>query len=236
MSFTGVNPTEVLRYIKRLLGDCVYDISDEMSDDEIMRIVFEESLVTYSRYFPYRFRVIVSEKDRVVTGSSNCYKLPNIEGIKINGVTKCMIGNYYNYNINAMPITTNPFNSQLMADYRSMTSTPATWHFIPPNHVEINPQLLTHESALLEVRAVHPTHLNTIPLTMKDYFCRLAYLDVLESLKPYRKRYQSIQTPYGNIELLLDDIENAHSEKAALLDKFQEKHLLQSASLKIFSA
>ena len=57
---SGLNCTDCIRYIHRMLGHSMQEI--ELSDDEIMRIVFQESLPTYSKYFPYRFKETLTSK------------------------------------------------------------------------------------------------------------------------------------------------------------------------------
>lgn len=53
--YSGLTLTSVLRYINRRLGSTMQEI--ELSEEEIIRIVLQESLITYSKYFPYRFEV-----------------------------------------------------------------------------------------------------------------------------------------------------------------------------------
>ena len=55
--YSGLTPTMVLRYINRMLGAAVQTI--ELSEEEIMRVVFQESLYTYSKFFPYRYRMVL---------------------------------------------------------------------------------------------------------------------------------------------------------------------------------
>ena len=77
---TGLTPTAVLRHIKKQIGAIPYE--PELNDEDIMQIVFQTTLPVFSKYFPYRFRVIVQEKDAVVQ-SSNTYILPDIDGLNI---------------------------------------------------------------------------------------------------------------------------------------------------------
>lgn len=233
MAFTGMNPTEVLRYIHRSIGNLVYDI--ELTDEEIMNVVFQETLPTFSKYFPYMFRSLLSEKDEVVAGSC-CYTIPNVDGLRVLGISKVYLGDYYNYNVNLMPASSDPFEMQTFANYRSMTQTPVTWHFYAPNKVEIYPRLYLNMRGLVLIKAVHPRHLATIPTSLRDQFCQLALLDVLESLYPIRKRFENISSPYGNIQLFMDQVERAHEERLQLLEKFHENILNRGDAFRIRAA
>jgi len=233
MSYTGLTPTDVLRHIKRMIGSIVYDI--ELSDDEMMSVVFQHTLPVFSKYFPYRFRVLVSEKDEVVQGKA-CYLLPDIDNLEITGISKVSIGNFYNYTYNNGLIAglSNPYDNQIYADFKSVTETPCTWHYLAPNHIEIFPKLWFKNRAVVTVKAVHPKHLRTIKQSLRDEFLHLALLDVLESLYPIRKRFENISSPYGSISLFLEQVERAHDEREQLLEKFHENSLRDSEAPKIF--
>lgn len=233
MAYTGLTPTAVLRHIKKQIGAIPYQ--PELSDEEMMQIVFQTTLPVFSTYFPYRFRVLVREKDAVVQSSST-YILPNVDGVDIMGISDVNVGEFYGYSYNSGMVAgrSNPYDNQLINDYRSMTQTRVTWHFIAPNHVEILPRLWVKNDALVTVRARHPNHLRTIKESMREYFLQLATYDILEALYPYRKRFESLSSPYGEISLFLEQVERAHDERATLLEKFQEMSLKDAAARKIF--
>jgi len=233
--YRGLTPTDVIRHIKRQIGAVVYDI--ELSDDEMMAVVFQHTIPTFSKYFPYRFRVLVTEKDEVVAGKST-YILPDIDGLEVMGISKVQVGEFYNlgYNSGLVQGFANPYDSQLFADFRSVTQTPVTSHFIAPNHIEIFPKLWLRRSAIVTVKAVHPKHLRTIKESLRDDFLHLALLDVLESLYPIRKKFENISSPYGSINLFLEQVERAHDEREQLLEKFHENVLRDSDAPKIFIA
>ena len=232
---TGLTPTAVLRHIKKQIGAIPYE--PELNDEDIMQIVFQTTLPVFSKYFPYRFRVIVQEKDAVVQ-SSNTYILPDIDGLNILGVSKVNVGAFYGYEYNSGMVAgrSNPYDNQILNDYRSMTQTPTTWHFIPPNHIEILPRLWIRSNAMVTLKAVHPKHLKTIKESLREEFLQLATYDVLEALYPFRKRFESISSPYGEIALFLDQVERAHDERAQLLEKFHDQSLRDADAPKLFIA
>ena len=233
MAYTGLNPTIVLRHIRRELGAIAYDL--ELSDEEIMQVVFQHTLPTFSVYFPYRYRVLVGPQDEIVAGKS-CYLLPNEDNMEIIGISKVSVGDYYGYNYNSSMNAgmSNPMDNQVFNDFLSMTMTKTTWHYLAPNHIEIYPRIMGQSRALITVKAIHPKHLRSIKQSLREQFLKLAYLDVLESLYPIRKRFESLNSPYGNIQLFMDAVERAHDEREELLLKFQDNVLLDSDSPRIF--
>jgi hypothetical protein len=87
---------------------------------------------------------------------------------------------------------------------------------------------------LIEVKAVHPDHLRTIPPNMREQFMKLALYDVLNSIYPIRHRFDNMNTPYGQIQLFIDLVDNAASEREALLSTFQENMLRASDAKRIW--
>ena len=77
----GPSPTDCLRYINRNLGSAMQTI--ELSEDEIMRIVFQESIPTFSKYFPWHFRTTIDTNKNRVEGSMSRFYLNNDELNKI---------------------------------------------------------------------------------------------------------------------------------------------------------
>ena len=87
---------------------------------------------------------------------------------------------------------------------------------------------------MVEVKAVHPTHMKTIPVSMRDEFLRLCLDDVLISLYPIRHRFNSINSPYGNIEVFTEMVDNAQSDKQDLLNGWKENLLRQGNAKRIW--
>jgi hypothetical protein len=138
------------------------------------------------------------------------------------------------YGNHALPLTVNPFETQMLNDFVSMTVTPITWEYIAPNRITIYPKIVQYQSAILEVKAIHPKHLKTIPMNMRDEFLKMALLDVLVSLYPLRHRFESFNTAYGELRPFLDMVDRATDERTALLEKWQSQVLKASKAKRIF--
>ena len=69
---------------------------------------------------------------------------------------------------------------------------------------------------------------------MREQFLKLALDDVLISLYPIRHRFDSLNTPYGQIQLFMDLVDNASSDRESLLDSWRENILRQDNAKKIW--
>lgn len=228
MGYSGMTPTMVLRYINRRLGAVMQEI--ELTEEEIMRVVFQQSIRTYSTYFPYHYRMMLTG-DNLISGSSNTYHIPRNDNIEIIGIHKLWMSNMIQYGSTMIPISTNPFANQIFNDFASMTTTPITWTYLPPNKITIYPKIINYKSATLEVKAQHPKHLKTIPIAMSDSFLELCLLDVLISLYPLRHRFESMNTVYGAIQPFLEMVDRAQDDRDNLLELFKE-NLLRDGNAK----
>jgi len=168
---SGLNCSDVIRYIHRIMGDSVQEI--ELSDREIMRIVFQESIPTYSKFFPYRFKETIHASDSIGGGYTNVYKIPETDGLEIIGVHRVWLDNMNQFGGSLLPLVNNPLESQFLNDTLSQTITPTVFYYEAPNLLTIKPKIHTLQSILVEVKAIHPKHLRTIPMNMRDQFLRL---------------------------------------------------------------
>lgn len=229
---SGLTPTDVLRYIHRMLGAAMQEI--ELSDDEIMRVVFQESLPTYSKYFPYMYKMTIKASDTIGGGYSNVYKIPNKDRLEIIGVHRVWLDNMNQFGGSLIPIVNEPFESQFLQDLLSKTITPTTFTYEAPDLITIRPKIYQLGSAMLEVKSLHPKHLRTIPMAMRDQFLRLALDDVLLSLYPLRHRFENYTTPYGSLQPFFEQVDNAQADKNELLDIWKENYLKDSRTKKIW--
>ncbi len=233
MAYTGLTGTQVLRYINRMLGAVVQEL--DLSEEEMMRVVFQETLPTFSKFYPYKYRLLVNESE-FVQGSLNTYRIPNEDRLEIIGVHKVFLRNMTQFGSTMIPLSYNPFETQIFNDFVSMTVTPVTWTYIPPGELTIFPKIVNYLSALVEVKAIHPRHLKTVPMNMRDEFLKLCLLDVLQSLYPLRKRFENFSTPFGSIQPFMEMVESAKADRDELLEKWRVLLLKDSNAKRIFIA
>lgn len=228
---TGLTPTAVLRYIHRALGSSVQAL--ELSDRDIMQVVYQNSLPLYSEYFPFKPYCILNPKDRI-EGQENLYRIPNPFGLQLTGAYR-VISNQYLYAgtgyFGFIP-NINPFDASLTDNLRSLTITPITFDFFPPNAVRIQPAQLLVNDVVLQFTANHPRHLKTIDSKMREDFCLLCLYDVLLAIRPIRKRFATINTAFGSLEPFNEMVDSAESNRNDLLNKRKEEMLYAGDALK----
>ena len=72
----------------------------------------------------------------------------------------------------------------------------------------------------------HDVSLASIPETCRTSFMELAMLDVKENLYPIFKNYNNLSTVYGNIDLKIENWENAESERKDLISRWDDVYHL----------
>ena len=164
-----------------MLGAALQEL--ELSEEEIMKVVFQQSLGTYSKFFPYHYFLNLMPENHV-EGTLNTYRFERNDRLEIMQIHKVFVSNMVQMGSTMIPMSYNPFEQQVFNDYVSMTVTPVTWEFKPPYEITIYPKIINYQNASIEVRAKHPEHLKTIPVQMKDEFLKLCLYDVLISLYP----------------------------------------------------
>ena len=222
--------TEVIRHIEMYLG---YKFSQlEVSQEEILDIIRMETLPTFSKYFPYPVNTSVDTSLDLVPNSTNTFYLHSeTEIINVNRViTNTLLNQYTSVDCVATQVSpayyTDPISRQLDRDLYSAVKNPITFRFIAPNKVEITPRSVVGLGQLMiQINTVHPDHFGTIPLNMREYFLKLALYDVEIMLYHIRRRFQSLQTTFGEMELFVDELAEAEDKKKELLE---EKFLVNS--------
>lgn len=232
--YSGLTRTVVLRYLNRMLGTTVQTL--EISEEEMMRIVFQESLPTFSKFFPYKYRTELSAKDALDPKYPNIYIIPNDDRLEILGVHNIWISNMNQYGGSLLPVTSEPFAMQELNDLLSMSVATPTFEFKAPNLITIRPKLINNDGALVELKAVHPEHMRTIPMQMRDEFLSLCLYDVLISLYPIRHRFENYTTVYGTLTPFFEMVDSAEGKRESLLQKWQENLLRDSSAKRIWIA
>jgi len=237
--------TEVLRYIERRLGYKFMDL--EIDPKEIIETIQMETLPTFSKFFPYIVNVYVNDLDKV-TGYTNRWhmKTPNdVEIININRVVGLDLINDVSLNTgnDGMMFGTpragtatmgNPIDNQAMADIYSLQRNPTLYHFYHPDIIEISPNYTSMQTYQVILNCVHDKSFTTIPVNMREWFLKLALIDAADTILPLRNRFQSIQTTYGSIELLVDQLQELSGQRDELMDKFMQNINRQSNRKKIW--
>jgi hypothetical protein len=78
--------------------------------------------------------------------------------------------------------------------------------------------------------------MKTVPMNMRDEFLKLTLLDVLVSLYPLRKRFETMTTPYGTLQPFMEMVERSIDDRKELLERFSNLLLKDSNAKRIFIA
>lgn len=228
-----MTPSEVLDHIKMRLG-LSHNISP-LSDEDIIKTINRETLKTFSKYYPYMFMMsIYEDRDQMLLlgDQKGVYflKTGDLEVLNISSiyrVSQYLYDKWPIYNVDA-------FNYQMFSDLKSIVTIPSTFLFIPPNKIEVFPKFYTPSDFMIQVKCVHPTHLMSIPLALRDQFCELAVLDIKTALYPILKNYNGMNTAYATIDLKIDDYANSWDERKTLLSSWDERFYMEPTRRKIF--
>jgi len=173
-----------------------------------------------------------------IPGKVGFYRIPNLEMLETIRMRMMMGNNSYAFTNGTatVPLTLNPISDILYNDYLSAIATPLTWTFWAPNIIERFPKQGTFNNLAIEVDSMHPDHLRTIGIRMRDHFYRLCLLDVLISLQPLRHRFETISSEYGPISLFLEKIDSASSEREQLINMFEQRSMFSGSKRRLFYA
>jgi hypothetical protein len=233
ISNNGLSPTMVLRFLNSQLGSSVQTL--ELSSKEMMRIVYQQSIPTFSKYFPFLPICQLEDKDRI-NGSSTEFRIPNPWNLQILSLHKYYVGAEQRFAGGWLaPMVGNPIDSALLSDRISMFTTPLILEYWPPNRIVIKQNYYNLYGQLsVQFKAVHPTHMKTIEPNMRDDFLHLCLYDVLISLYPMRHRFQTISTTYGSLEPFFEMVDGAEQKRSELLENWQKNYISAGEQKKIW--
>jgi len=223
-----INISQVIRKIEGRLGYKFQML--ELSTEEIVEVLKQDTLLDFSMIFPYIHRVkIDTALDRVSQNDSRFY---------INSPFRILMINDVIYNDRGLYGTGGAYNGNIIMDQissnlKSLTHNPLTYKFIPPNIIEIMPKYNTYGNILVETQCIHPSF-NTIPNKYNNTFFKLALKDVCIYLRPLRQKFENMSTPYGSINLNMDLINEQADSRDDYYQDLKLNKLKYSHQKKIF--
>lgn len=230
-----ITPQFLLTKLKRRLGTKSMEIS--FNDSELLDILYDESLPTFSIYFPavipMKIKLSDCVKARYDTNGvgQRAYHLPIPD---IMNVIDIQSVENYNYNVGsyyAPPMTFEDgfdiFNAEIQQGMmESMMSTPITYEYIQPDILVIDaPGYIPTDTVRIEFLAEHNRDLSTIQFSYLDWLVDLFTLDCKIFLYEDMKHHDKIDTTFQQIDLKIDDWQNAKSERDDLINKFEARFL-----------
>lgn len=235
-----ITMSSTLNHIYRKLG--LSHIPNPLLDDHYETLIIEECLPTFSKYFPYMYKVIVDPKVHAVPGEFGLfYMIPEDPSIEIIGIRDFhRVGGaqgMFNGDLEYTR-TQNPYDVlalQSIHNISSMAYMPDTFLYHNPNIIEIFPKSTrTTDKLIVNTKAVHPIHLATINFNLREEWYKLVEYDAKISAYEILKNVDGAQTPFGNIELKIDRWADAEDKREQLLELWHNKAIKEPNRRKIF--
>ena len=236
--------TRLLNKIERRLGTSTLSLPESIGKDYWPTIIAEDTIPTYSRYFPYSITIVVDQK---------CCKdgfyfidmyLP--EGTKIIGVKDVDWTAYrcdprfdrYGINFATYDFISRDYAiddvafTQISADFMSLFNLGIYVEFEYPNKVRLvsvnGSPVSRYRPFPLKVFIEHPTNLMTISPTMMESFEKLAQADVAAFLYQQLKFYDGTDTVYTQIDLKLETLLEWSNRRDDIVKELDEAHVTAS--------
>lgn len=236
------NMTKLLDKIERRLGTQALNLPEHLRKDKWATVVKEESIVTFSRFFPNKITVIL-DKDCPKKGEYFLidYKLP--DSVQILGIrdinwedfsknATSIFGTYgagmYNYLqdysmdsvllLQARADMTSLFNNGIYLDFKE----PNMVRFRTVTGFDISLGTLMIP---VDVLCVHSDTLTTISPTAMETFEGLAQADVAKFLYGGLKYFDGLETVYANIDLKISDFENEANKREEIVQTLRDGYV-----------
>ena len=232
-----MNITTMITRIKLDLGIYSIALPIDNVDDFILMILQDITLPTFSIYNPFeeRLHVRLKDLDRIQkTYQFESYLLPDFQErvlLEIKNVEYDDSSIYPGgFSVDVFPPSFSMASQDVMTGQATANLVAAmlptlTFHFEYPRTVILYNCFSTY-SLIFTLLFQHDKSFMTIPPTAEESFYKLADLDVKWAMYGLMKHHNNIQTSYGNIEMKIDDWQNASEERKSLLQDWDEKYHL----------
>lgn len=216
----------------------------EIKDFDLAQLIADRTVPDFSRYFPWQFPYTLTKEMAVRNKLGYYYIDPKVVPTAVLGCDRMIDGydvrpglgrspgrNYYtnefSVNINLGSFGMTLVDSKEMTDLLAATTLPTTVRFMPPSTIECFPKG-AYENNLVILNCYHPATLHTIPHNMLSEFIELAYYDFLLYLRPIYKKYSSIPTVFGELQIDTEQMDAARDQRKELIDKLRVKSPLRA--------
>lgn len=232
--------TLLLNKIQRRLGLITLELPDEIGKDSWHTIIEEDTIPTFSRYFPYKITTIIDntcEKDGFFFIDKD---VP--EGCKILGVKDIDWQAYrvdprfdrYGINFSTYDFISRDYGiddvafSQMSADYLSLFNLGIYIEFEYPNKIRLvsvnGSPVSRYRPFPLQIFIEHPSNLMTISPTMMESFEQLAQADIATFLYQQLKYYDNQDTVYMQLDLKLETLQEWANKRDDIVRQLDEAH------------
>ena len=203
------NWNNVLQFVKTNLGAKTSSL--EFTDDEFIHYFQNESLSYFSQIIPHNTWCVINSSNKYYEKnmySENVYKLPenDFEIIDINEIHTTTINTF---RLNTF-FFSDPLDSVIRSiryDIREHILPVNDFHFIKPDLIRFSQELMD-QWVVIELNVEH-ANLHTIPSDMyHKLFKPMCLKNACEMLLNSRNKFTDLTTPFGNIELNINQLES----------------------------
>lgn len=233
--------TLLLNKIERRLGLLTLNLPDEINKDTWHIIIEEDTIPTFSRYYPHKITVIIDnscQKDGFYFIDKD---LP--PGSKIIGVKDIDWQSYrcdprfdrYGINFSTYDFIARDYAvddvalSQTSADFMSLFNLGIYIEFEYPNKIRLvsvnGSPVSRYRPFPLQVYLEHPHNLMTISPTMMEIFEQLAQADVATFLYQQLKYYSEMDTVFMQLDLKLETLAEWMNKRDDIVKTLDEYHV-----------
>ena len=210
-------------------------------------VVLEDTMVTFSRFFPHKIRFVVNEEtcNKAIENKQTVWYIKDelLTGVKVLGAMDidwkdCSADNvglsqmggygYYTPNFGGFDATIEAFlGMQMAADNASLYNNNIYMDFVYPNKIILSSasnNSINLNSFVINLLVAHSS-LATISPTKMEVFEDLASADIAKFLWTNLKYYDGLETIYVNIDLKLNELEQLASTREGIIDRLQESYV-----------
>lgn len=245
--------TSLLNKIERRLGliPLAPHLPEEMKKEKWADIIMQDTIVTFSRYYPHRFPLVVDEFtcDKKTENGTTYYYIKDeiLQGVKLlglmdidwtdhtannNSLGGTSLGGGYYYPSFACPQATfeSVLTLQMNADMSSLYNRGVYINFEYPNRFSLKGLGNTNYdlSSFVIILLVEHCSLATISPTKMETFGALAQADIAKFLYMNLRYYDGFETAYVNIDLKLSELQDEANKRDDVINFIKESYVSTS--------
>lgn len=245
--------TALLKKISRRLGllPLVPHLPEELNMEAWADTIMEDTIVTFSRYYPHRFPLVINEDtcDKKTEDGTVYYYIKDevLQGVKLLGVMDIdwtnhtannaslgatSLGGGYFYPSFACPEATfeSILSLQMQADMSSLYNRGIYIDFQYPNRFALKGLGNTNYDldSFVMILLVQHCSLSTISPTKMEVFEKLAQADVAKFLYMNLRYFDNIETIYVNIDLKLSELQDEAGKREQVVEEIEQSYVSTS--------
>ena len=232
---------QLLNKIERRLGTRLLNLPKEIAKDTWADVIDEDTLSTFSRYFPndilYLLDINTPKKNGwylIDEEKINSAEIIGVGDIDFSVLSKTSIYGSVQYGYLDTIATSygidDVFRFQALSDLTSIFQNNLYLEFKAPNMVKITDSVNIDNIKSLRTVPIrlftkHPKNLMTISQTQMETFEQLAICDVASYLYENLKLLDGLENVYANIDLKLQDLQEKASRRDEIVQKLDDAHV-----------